>query len=277
MPESDTETVQDTQPEEAEAKDEVTEPEPKESADTSTETEDDGARELWMSTVPELADDYDQMTAEVREKFLLNKVRAQSQADEATADTQADTATSPGKPGRPAPSEQTPLNTSEMRAEMARAFEEGDSGALLEALDKRERERDAVVLAALKGQDGRIDEMWVPMQVQGALGTVAGAVKGDLAAAAKLMQSGAVQDADTALKVAVYNRRAEVEAAKPKPKLTPDERAKRKADAIRADQVGRGSATAGAVEASFPTNPGEERAFLEQQEAAAEQRSKRRG
>lgn len=245
MPDEDTatnpepETQPDTQPEPA------TEPEPE-----VAETESVDDRKLWESVVLDLP--YDDIDSEARTRVLLKRLAAQA-AKPSAEPTGAEGTVQAGEARSQPPVPKVPtIDHKGLLAEAKRAIEEGDALGLTTLLQQHLDYTDgigAMVADLLEKHEGRVGaverglkDLSVPMQLRVVLPNVAGAVEADIAPARKLMESGEVKTAQTALKLAALDRKAEIEAsAKPKPKRSASEEAKRKAAAIQASKEGRPS------------------------------------
>lgn len=246
--------------------DATTEPE---AGDGETER-DERVRELWGQALPELADNYTELTPEAREELVLKRLAALAQANGATEDTDSDTSTSPEKPGPPSVNEYPDPDLAAIEQAVTRAFDEGDAESLAELLKNVVGwvgETVRTVDGVIQGYDRDIRDIRLPNQTESALDSVPGAKREDIAKAVELLKKGEVRDPQTALKLAVFNRQTELAAAS-RPRRPVDEAARRKARAIEADAAAR-TGSPGDVPLRIPNNPQEERQFLEALEEAS--------
>lgn len=236
----------------------------------------DEDRKLWESGMPDLP--YDDIDPEARTRVLLKRLVAQA-AKPSAEPTDAEGVVEAGEARSQRPVLKVPaIDSKALLAEVKRAVEEGDALGLTTLIQQHLEYTDgigAMVADLLEGHEGRVKavekglkDLSVPMQLRVVLPNVAGAVEADIPAARKLMESGEVKTAQTALKLAALDRQAEIEAsATPKPKRSASEKAKIKAAAIQASKEGRPSPQMGGPALpKIPRNAAEIAELLKQDE-----------
>jgi len=245
--------------------------EPTEATDQNEPQEDNEMQELWAETMPELADAYDKLDDMTQKKLLLKRLKANSQADRETTDTgRPETVTTSKNPETPSSPESFAVDPGAISVAIQQAMDDGDASPLAKVIaDHQKWVTDTVgaMLTSFKDQDDRIEAVSLPGRFRDVRNTVSGATDGDIKAAMQLFKAGKASDPVTALKVAIYDRQQEVEAAKGKPRRTIDEDARRKAAAIRASNAGQSGGTAGNVAGRIPETDEEMRELLEAEAA----------
>jgi len=221
------------------------EPEPTEefAEDTTEEPQDKESRELWAKVMPELADNFDELSPGAQRDILAKRLAAISVGDAGTNQPES-AAGSEQKPSRPSVGEIPNIDQAELIAATRLALEEGDWDKF-SALQKQQFDwqnaMTSLVDAALREQGDRMGlfendlrGLTMPQQVQSVLGNVHGAKSSDIPAAVKLLESGNVKGAELALKVVVADRNAELNSGK----QVASEKTKSKAAAIAASNQG---------------------------------------
>jgi len=231
--------------------------------------EPDETTQLWGQVAPEVASEIQSLTPEQRERILLKRLAAQSRGDDPDGTPDGNvppqTVTEPPKP----PVVDIPrVDADAIRTELA--SELGDNAATLlmkyiqpsiQAIDGMSR----LVAGALKEQDDRLGKfegtlrgVTLPNEFRAAMTKVAGASEGDFAAAQKIFDRGDAKTPELALKLAVFERGAEIAASR-----RPSDEARRIAAAASAARGSTGGTRGGTGRVRIPVTEDGWRTLLE--------------
>jgi len=241
----------------------------------------DENQEMWSKAVPDLADEYESLDPDTRQRILLKRLAAQSAGEATGVDTSKDTSTDDDtqKPSRPPVPKIPQVDLTKLHDAFAKSFDEGDPAPAVAEIAKAMEYVNGVAQLAFQAQQevgeslaamgGRLDEFSLPTQFQMAMPQVPGAKDGDMASAKELLRSGEAKNPVTALKLAVFNRQMELGSAKGKP--SPSDAAKRKARSIRASRESGGGVSDGVPVKRIPETDAEMKALMEDEEKLKQQ------
>jgi len=228
------------------------EPEPQEpevSPEPEQEQEGSELKEQWAELIPELADSIDQLSPGKRERILLNRLAAQSSGERPKADSpEQGPDVAAQKPRTPPVVEVPQLDLERMRETLDEQFGEDGGKALMGVVAPALQcitSLGTLVQDSLTEMHGKVEtfdkdltSVVRPSNLRKMLSKVSGATEGDIPAAMKLLEEGTAKDEAAALKVAVFDRKAELDKAeKPRPA---SDAARRKAEALRASKLAGG-------------------------------------
>ena len=223
--------------------------EPGDAPEGAEQPPEDESRKLWQEHLPELADSYDELSPEAREKLLLNRLAATTASGPSTGEESGKPESPAGEPEARTPSTvQIPeLGLDDFESSLAEElqdraaaqlirrkiqiladFVQGMGGLVVRTLDDQK--------GTLAGFEKQLSGVTRPNSVREAIKAVPGATEADAASAVQLLESGEATSPEAAVKLAVFNRRAEVEKATPRGKASDE--ARRKAAALAAARRG---------------------------------------
>ena len=232
------------------------------------------ARFWWSEALPELADMYDKLTPDVRERLLAKRLAGLPAKSGTEADTEdegkATSSTTTARAEPPATPEVPPLDVDKLKADIVSAMEEDDHPALAGAVVKGVDYINGmarIVAGALVEVRSRIDEMenrsrW-NSELEDMLPKISGATPADIGPAAKLLGTKKVTDRGLALRYAMHERVAAEQRAKRGRQASPE--SKQKGAALKAQHAAGLGGSGGVAPLRRPRTPDEYAAVMEQE------------
>ena len=226
------------------------------------EAEPNPSDELWAKVAPDLADSIKDLSPEARERILLNRLAANAEQKDTPATSVKEVANDAPNAGGPSASEVPTLDYERMTKTLSDIVGEQEGPTMMkEIFDPTLRYVHGVaarVIEALGEYDkrfteyeGKLSSFEQPRKFQSALPNVRGAVEADIAKAQQIYASGEAKTELAALKLAVYERQAELDKAKGAKPASED--ARRRAQAIAASDHTGSSRKGGVPEYRIPT------------------------
>jgi len=193
----------------------------------------------WSELLPELANSREELSTEAREGILLERLAALTRGKQATSDDETNGESLPTDQrlvsDAPPVTEIPDVDYERMTDALTDDLGEASANVItkfMKVLDGRIGGLAGLVVKSLDEYGGELTSYTRPQKLRAMLPGVPDATEPDIKAAVKLLSAGKVRSEEDALKLAVYNRQAEIGKAVRKP----SESARRKAGALAASR-----------------------------------------